>query len=69
LQKSIELHYKNIDFEKAIFNKSIDFNSYTYFDHAMKVRLSFIKTILEEHDAKMRVTTMDNTLIFTFEFK
>ena len=68
-QKTIHLWYENLNFDKSIFNKSIDFNSYTHFDHAMKVRLSFIKTILEEHDAKIGVETVDETLIFTIEFK
>jgi PAS domain S-box-containing protein len=67
--KTIELYYENLNFDKTIFNKNVDFNSYTYFDHAMKVRLSFIKTILEEHDAIIRVNTQDDTLIFRIEFK
>jgi hypothetical protein len=66
--KTIELYYENLNFDKTIFNKNVDFNSYTYFDHAMKVRLSFIKTILEEHDAIIRVNTQDDTLIFRIEF-
>jgi PAS domain S-box-containing protein len=67
--KKIQLKYENLNFDKTIFNENIDFNSYTHFDHEMKVRLSFIKTILEEHDAKMGITTGNNTLIFNIEFK
>lgn len=68
VNKTIQLTYKNIDFNKAIFTNDLDFNSYTYFDHEMKVRLSFIKTILEEHDAKMDAITTDRDLIFKIEF-
>ena len=66
--KTILLRYENLNFDRTIFNESIDFNSYTKFDHSMKVRLSFIKTLLEEHDAKMVVDTIHDSLIFTVNF-
>lgn len=67
-KKTVVLEYRKLKFDQSVFNDKTDFNSYFDFDHSMKVRMSFIKTILEDHHARLFVSTTKGHLNFRVEF-
>jgi PAS domain S-box-containing protein len=68
-KKTVVLEYRKLKFDQSVFNDKTDFNSYFDFDHSMKVRMSFIKTILEDHHARLFVSTAKGHLNFCVEFR
>jgi PAS domain S-box-containing protein len=66
--KVVQIRYFNIQIDQSIFNENLDFNSYSGSNHSMKVKLSFIKTILVEHNATMHFEHHNDALSFHVSF-
>ncbi|MFM7683095.1 MAG: GAF domain-containing protein, partial [Bacteroidota bacterium] len=62
----LEIPTTNID--TNFFNYSTDFNSYAGVNHSLRVRLSILKSILEEHNAKLAYDIKNEFLIYRIEF-
>jgi PAS domain S-box-containing protein len=62
----LEIPTTNID--TNFFNYSTDFNSYAGMNHSLRVRLSILKSILEEHNAKLAYDIKNEFLIYRIEF-
>ena len=54
--------------DKNFFNYSTDFNTYAGVNHSLRVRLSILKSILEEHYAKLTYEIKEQYLVFRIEF-
>jgi hypothetical protein len=66
IQLIIDIPTTSIDFN--FFTQTRDFNSFTNLERSLRVRLSILKTILEEHHAKMTFETNENKLAYAIEF-
>jgi PAS domain S-box-containing protein len=62
----VEIPTKTVDIN--FFNNSTDFNSYAGVNHSLRVRLSILKSILEEHHAKLTYEIKAQYLVFRMEF-
>jgi signal transduction histidine kinase len=62
----IEIPTTSIDLN--FYTENFDFNSFTDLERSLRIRLSIIKTILEEHDAKMTFRINGKNLIYSIEF-
>jgi signal transduction histidine kinase len=66
IQLLIDIPTTSIDLN--FFSQNFDFNSFTDLERSLRIRLSIIKTILEEHHAKMNFKINENKLIYSIEF-
>jgi signal transduction histidine kinase len=66
IQLLIDIPTTSIDLN--FFSQNFDFNSFTDLERSLRIRLSIIKTILEEHHAKMNFKINENKLTYSIEF-
>jgi hypothetical protein len=64
----LKLEIPTTHIDTNFFNYSNDFNSYAGVNHSLRVRLSILKSILEEHNAQLAYDIKNEYLIFRIEF-